>query len=309
MSKNYLKFFILMILLFVALPTVYFFDIESETVTHIKKVNYNQQLEVTGTIISSESTPISLSYPIYIKKCFVSENSYVNKGQLLFEIDTEKMAEAVKSNNLTQYTEEYAALDKEAFADISREIYATESGYVREIVATEGSFVLANENLCVIDGDSDLLLKIILNQEDYTDISVGDRINFSPAIAPSRTYYGTVCDKTAVVRKETSLTGSKTVIDIFAEIEQSDEYITQGLQFSGIISKNEDKILNTLPYEFINQDDNGEYVYVHSDDNTEKVYIETGIETADYAEIITDFDEKTIFIKSADKGKKLLKYE
>ncbi|MBR2027673.1 MAG: biotin/lipoyl-binding protein [Oscillospiraceae bacterium] len=308
MFKGYIKVLLAVMLFVNMLPYLYFSELKNTKATRLSGVEYQKKLEVTGTIVSQESIPVMLSYPVYIDECFIDENSYVNKGQLLFTIDTEKMQNYVKNNYFTLAENKNFDINKDTLINISTEIYASDSGTVGELTAGSGSAVMANEALCVIKKGDALMLKITLNQENYSDISVGDKIVFSPSIAPSRKYTGTVTDKTAVVRKETSLTGTKTVIDIFADIDSVDDFITDGLIFSGTVTKPDKKIIYTLPYEFIHQDENGEYVNVYDNGNIIKKYIETGIETENYAEIKTTFSPETIFVKDNYKRKSLLEY-
>ena len=108
------------------------------------------------------------------------------------------------------------------------------------------------------------------------------------------------------MRRENTLTGSKNVVDIFAEIDGCDDYITGGLQFTGVVVSPEKNSIYTLPYEYINQDDNGEYVNIYTNNQISKQYIETGIETEEYVEIKTQLPLNTIFIKENAGGKVLI---
>ncbi|MBE6887028.1 MAG: biotin/lipoyl-binding protein [Ruminococcaceae bacterium] len=297
------------ILLF--LPLIIFSDIQIVEATHITKRKYSPVLEVNGTIESGETIPVSLSYPVCIKECHISENDYVNKGQLIFTLDLEMMENALKNNYLSEYTEAYSSADKSIFLSMSENIYATESGYISQLTAENGSVILSDENLCVISTGDELLLKITLNQDDYSLVSVGDNVRFSPLIMPSRVYYGKISNKTALIRKENSLTGTKTVVDIYATIQNADDKLVSGLQFSGKILKNSAKSIYTLPYEYINQDENGEFVNIFNNGKITKHYIETGAEELNYTEILTAFDDNTLFIKNNynGKGNVLLKYD
>ena len=308
MAKIY-KLLMIIILILCALPFVYYLNVENHQVTQIKKELYNKKLSVVGVIQSDEQTEISMAYPVYIKKCYVNENSYVNKGQILFTLDLEKMLSTAKAYDFTDTKTSSFTFNNENLLGISREICASESGIVKEITAQSGALVMAEDNLCIIEKADKPILKITLNQEDYSNVEIGDRIEFNPVIAPSRKYSATVTDKTAVIRKENSLTGNKTVIDVFADIDFADEYIYQGVQISGILSKENGKTIYTLPYQFINQDEKGEYVNIYENGHIKKEYIDIGIETETSAEILTTFALNTLFIKDNYKGKLLLEYD
>ena len=303
MYKGYKTVWWVVLLFISALPFIYFFKIKTVSVTKLNKAYYSNSLQVTGITEAAISTSISLEYPVYIKDCFVNENCYVNKGQLMFVLDTEKMQQSVNDYSFTDVKTSSFNIDKNDLFDISGEIYASESGIVHNIAAESGNIIMANENLCTISQEDNIILKITLNQEDYTAVSVGDKIEFTLNIAPAKKYTGTIIERNAVVRKENTLTGNKTVIDIFASIDFTDEFIVQGLQFTGTIINPYEQLIYTLPYEYINQDSAGEYVNIYCGGNIEKKYIETGIETPDEVEVKTFFPEETIFIKDTYKGK------
>lgn len=306
MRKGYCKV-LLSVLLFVSfLPFAVYSKIKDVDAVQLTKTKYQKNMQVSGVIEAEQKAEIKLSYPVCIDKCYVKDGDYVNQGQLLFILDIEKMQNYVKSSSFTSVKTAGFTAETADLLSIPDGIYATSSGYIRELSAFDQSIVLANENLCIIEQDDSLMLKISINQEDYSKIKVGDTLTFSPTIAPSKKYTATICDRTATVRKEMSLTDAKTVIDIYAVSDTGDDFLTQGLQFSGTVSENNYVYIYTLPYEYINQDEKGEYVNVYSDGKVTAKYVETGIETEDAVQIVTLFSPDTVFVKNSFKGKRLL---
>ena len=306
MRKGYCKV-LLSVLFFVSfLPFAAYSKIKNVDAVQLTKIKYQKNMQVSGVIEAGQKTEIKLSYPVCIDKCYVKNGDYVNQGQLLFTLDTEKMQKYVKSSSFTSGKTGSFTAETADLLSIPKGIYSASSGFIRELSAFDQSIVLANENLCIIEQDDSLLLKISINQEDYSKIKVGDTITFSPTIDPSKKYTATVCDRTATVRKEMSLTDAKTVIDIYAVPYSSDDFLTQGLQFTGSVSDNNYVYIYTLPYEYINQDEKGEYVNVYSAGKVTAKYVETGIETVDSVQIVTPFSPDTIFVKNSFKGKRLL---
>ena len=102
MKKYYIFLCVILISLF-SLPFIYSTTISDNTATHLNVNTDNKTLEISGTIEGKNTLPVNFSYPVYIKECFVENNSYVNKGQLIFTLDTEKMQEAAKQLDLSQY--------------------------------------------------------------------------------------------------------------------------------------------------------------------------------------------------------------
>lgn len=311
MYKVFIKVSLLLLAVFLAVPFVYFKDTEVVKVTHLKGMEYSSNIQLNGTIEADNSIKIALSYPSYIKECLVTENSYVNKGQLLFVLDTEKMRNAVKNYSFTGVENAINLQDSYSYLNISDKIYASESGYIKQLSVSEGDFVSTDSSLCVIENNNDLYVKISLNQSEYPQLSVGDKIVFSPLTAPNKKYYAVFEDKTAKVRKETGISGNNTYIDVYAKIENSDDNLVQGLQVCAELIKEENNYLKALPYEYVNQDEKGEYVNVFDKGNIDKVYIQTGIETEDSVEIITEFSKDTMFAANDynNKGKTVLEIE
>ena len=302
MNRNFFTAGISLIAVFFMVPYFYSRNISDIEAVYLEKTEYCQQLEFAGNIEAESYTPIKLSYPVFVKESYVLENSFVNKGQLMFVLDTEKMSEMIKNTDMSVYSTAGNNMDKSFVLNLDKNVYATESGVVKELIAYDGSIVMADENFCIIEQSDNLVLKITLEQEKYTEVSVGDTVEFTPSIAPARKYTGTVLGKTAVVRKENSLTGSKTVVDVFASVDDADEYIISGADVTGRIIKEKTEIF-TLPYEYINQDEKGEYVTVYSEEKNRKVYIETGKELTETVEILTYFPENTMFLNVGEDDK------
>lgn len=305
MLSKYCKIILMFLFIVCIFPTLYYLKVSDEKATQLKKVEYNKKIEVSGVIQDEKQTEISMAYPIYIKKCYVSENSYVNKGQLLFELDIERMKRYVKQYSLSSEYDENIFENSEIIS-ISDKICSPESGFVSNISVKNSGIVMSGEPLCVIKDTERPILKISINQDEYPNIFVGDIVEFSPIVSKNKKYTARITDKTAVVRKESTITGGKTVIDIFAEIDCPDEYISSGLQFNGKIISPENRDIYTLPYEFINQDEVGEYTYIYQNGDIIKKYIKTGIEMESGAEILSKFDNDTIFVRDNSKGKIIL---
>ena len=141
-----------------------------------------------------------------------------------------------------------------------------------------------------------MLVRFTVSQPDYGEISVGDRVDIVPVAFSAVSYSGRIIDKNAVVKKQSTATGSKVVVDVFARIDNPDSRVSGGLQVNGKIQNGEDVFINTLDYKYIYQDEGGEYVYILKNGVANKVYISTGIESENYTEIITEFPRETVFL-------------
>ena len=298
---------ILIFLIVIALTPAYALKgVNLYNATYLQTIEYESFLETTGVIDTENYTAVSLSYPICVKECYVNNGNYVNKGQLLCTVDKEQLELLVKSNSFTQISFMDNSLANYNISYIPDAIYAPESGYIGNLSAKKGSFIMNDENLCTITGSEDMILKISINQEDFEKISIGDTVQFSPLVAPSKSFTAQVCNKTANIIKEVSLNGSKTVVEIYAVPLCESEYLINGVQFKGKIITDPKRNISILPHSYINQDNNGEYVFIYKNGIVDKQYIETGTETGDYAEIVTPFDNDTVFIENSYTGGKLI---
>ena len=92
------------------------------------------------------------------------------------------------------------------------------------------------------------------------------------------------------------MTGSKTVIEVSATIDNTDKYVCDGLGINGVVYCGPLKRINTLNYDFVYQDGKEQFVYILYNGKAEKRKINTGIETDTYTQILTEFSPDTIFL-------------
>lgn len=304
MRKKITYIFSAAFLLIMLTPIIYVSRLQALNGVSLQQIVYTDYFEVSGVIEQDTSVSIVLGYPVYIKDVYVQKNSYVNKGQLLFTLDKEKMQKAIENNYSADKSGTVASArltatlpEGETIYDIPSEIYASENGNISSLNVYNGAVAMQGNPLCTISQNDKTILKLTVNQDDYSRISVGDELQVSLSIAPERIYDAIIINRCAVVRKESTAFGIKTVLDIFAQITNPDDYIVQGVQFRGRIIKAPKEKVNFLPYEFVYQDDGGEYVSVFQNGLAEKIYIKTGQEFEKGIEVLTSFSENAVFLQ------------
>ena len=72
----------------------------------------------------------------------------------------------------------------------------------------------------------------------------------------------------------------KTAVEVKIKIDSPDDILKQGYTASVKLITSEPSTMSLVPYEAVNQDDNGEYVYILRDGKAEKLYVETGAEVS-----------------------------
>ena len=291
-------------------------EIKTVQATKIKKVNYTEQIPVSGLFENKNSTEIIMAYPLYIKEVFVTENSFVYSGQALFSIDKKIMAEILSASNDAQEfgNTENALLKNYIKTDINTSsimklpdiFYSPCNGYVSGLEISPSSLSMPDSNLVTIIPDNSVTAKISLSQFDYGKISVGDTISVSSVAFPEKKYSGRILNDNAVVNRQHTLAGETITVNVFASIDNPDDRIAEGMQINGHITLNSEDEINALSYDYIFQDETGQYVFVLENGRAKKYYISTGIETAEYTQLITEFPADTLFLKGNIKEGQLI---
>lgn len=267
---------------------------------------YSEYINVSGEFENLKATEIAFSFPVYIDKIYVSESRYVSKGQLLFSIDKKKMLSVAGNIYNSGISEmlgtEYSVPEDNTYINnmlekIPDKVYAPENGYIKNINISQGQLCAPNTCLVSIEGEHDIMARFTVLQPDFGKISVGDKVQIYPVAFSTKNYSGIISEKNAVVKKQSSVTGNKVVIDVFACIENPDTLVSDGLQINGKIESGHPQTVYSVEHSYVHQDDEGEYVFILDKGTARKIYIETGVETEDFIQIITPFEEKTVFLK------------
>ncbi len=287
----YLSFLSLVFIL--SVNTLQINRIKEVTGTQLQNVDYKSYINVSGEFISTDSETIMFSYPIYIDEIFIKSNSSVMKNQALFSIDKDKMIDMLEQYGSMQ-NEEYDINEINLLPSI---VYAGKDGVVGSFFYKENDLVMADTAILTISAYDDLLAKFTVSQTDFGKISVGDKVYINSIAFSDIEYRGEISDETAIIYEEVTALGSKVMIDVFADVYNLDNKSCEGLQVIAKIENENIRNINILEYEYINQDENGEFVYILKNGMAVKEYIISGIETENGLEILNNFPENTIFIK------------
>lgn len=133
-----------------------------------------------------------------------------------------------------------------------------------------------------------------VDESCISKVSVGQDAEITGA-ALAQPIYGTVEEIS-----DTAQTGPEgTSVGVKIRLEGGED-LRGGYSIKGSIYTDEARLLNTLPYEVIRQDDDGEYVYVYSGNKALRREIETGVELSGETEIVKGLSEKTEVIAAPD---------
>lgn len=149
-------------------------EIASNTTT-VTRMNITSELTGSGTLQAKDTYSITSLVEGEIISDNFSEGDIVEKGQVLYEIDSSSMDTTIKNSDTSlsraqsNYEEAVADLS-EAQSKYSGNTYkATESGYIKNLYVEAGDKVSNNAQIADIYDDTTMLLKVpFLNHEAQT---------------------------------------------------------------------------------------------------------------------------------------------
>ncbi|MCM1023686.1 MAG: efflux RND transporter periplasmic adaptor subunit [Prevotella sp.] len=132
-------------------------------------------------------------------------------------------------------------------------------------------------------------------EQDISKVEPGQTAEITGEAFPGIVFSGTVDKISDTASKVQFGNVQKTAVEVKIKIDDPDEILKQGYTASVQIITSEPDTVSLVPYEAVDQDDNGEFVYVLRDGKAEKLYIETGAELSGGIELKTPvYGEKII---------------
>ncbi len=126
-----------------------------------------------------------------------------------------------------------------------------------------------------------------VSEQDISRVEIGQTAEITGDAFPSIVYTGTVDRISDTASKVQFGNVQKTAVEVKIKIDSPDETLKQGYTASVKLITSEPSTMSLVPYEAVNQDDNGEYVYILRDGKAERLYIETGAELSGGIELKT----------------------
>ncbi len=153
--------------------------------------------------------------------------------------------------------------------------------------------------------DRSVCVQLYVPEQNISSIKLGQPAEITGEAFPEVTYNGTVNKISDVATKLQSGSIQKTVIEVTVGITEPDEILKHGYTASVKLRTSGPSVMTILPYEAVEQDDNGEFVYFMKNGRVYKRYIETGRELSDGIELKTVMaeDERIITLdRSTENG-------
>ena len=134
-------------------------------------------------------------------------------------------------------------------------------------------------------------VQIYVPEQDISKVTLGQNAEITGEAFPGIMYSGTV-DKIADTAAKVQYGNvQKTAVEVTVGIEKPDEILKHGYTASVKLNTSEPSVMTLVPYEAVDQDDNGEFIYILTDGKAYKRYVETGEELSRGIELKTVIEE------------------
>lgn len=154
----------------------------------------------------------------------------------------------------------------------------------------------------IVKGDEGCFAVVAVNEADISKVERGQSVQLSGAALPDGVYCGSVSGISDTAYTLTLGTAAaETVVDVTVMIDMGDtSLLRSGYSVTAQLKTGDERILTTLPYTAVYQDDKGEFVYILKNGTAARRDIVTGMELSDRTEILSGIDEGDIVLEEAE---------
>ncbi|MGL5972493.1 MAG: efflux RND transporter periplasmic adaptor subunit [Oscillospiraceae bacterium] len=292
--------------------TPYNFDknLQKGTITTLEENVIRDYITYKGTLKPQNYEQIKLDLPVVVDKVFVSEGEKVEKGKLLFSINkitTDEENEEILKNNTDKFeilktffgTVSNIETLKEKYMSLETYYYAEESGVITRLGVKEKTVTNPFDNLVMISLGDSLTVDIDILPEDISKINLGMEVDFLSPSSKDKQYKGEIISIANFATNKLDGTKLSPYITVKAKLNETDEFLIEGLGVDCKVYTGDYYTISTLPYTAINQDENGEFVYKLIDNKLVKMYVETGKEIGNLTEIKNGITKEDIIMDNS----------
>ena len=144
--------------------------------------------------------------------------------------------------------------------------------------------------------DNTVNVQVYVPEQDISKICIGQTAEITGDAFPDKMYLGTVEEISDIASKVTFGSVQKTAVEVTVKIDEPDNVLKHGYTSTVKFITSEPSTMTIVPYEAVNQDDNGEFVYILNSGKAEKRYVETGAELSEGIELKTVLAENECII-------------
>jgi|GEM_PF-6981586 len=309
-------------------------SVETLQVVSPKTVEYTPSVACSGSLKAGRVQEIRTGQPLMVQEVYVKEGEWVQKGQVLAEIDVRQSqlfaADCTAAQNYTapsEIPEEYQALAKSygverqvqqylsrqssqdsgaapaaEAAAVPQRITAPAAGQVTQVGVRAGTMLPGGGCAFTLATEACDTAVLRVDESNISQVKAGDRVVLTGPGLGEKTYEATLTDIHPTA--ETSLSGlaQTTGVTVEAHILDPDRALLPGLSVDATIVTGPESKLLALPYEAIAQDARSrEYIYqLDSGGRLQKRYISVLRELADCVQVQTGLEPGQTVLYNAE---------
>ena len=282
--------------------------------------------ELTGTVEPDDVVHVYAKASGDITAVYVKAGDTVTKGQVLFTIDTEQVANAKNSVDSAQVNLQKAQSDLARMqilydgGDLSEQEYeqytnavktaqlqynsaktsydqqvsyssvtAPISGKVESCSAEVYDRANMNGELCVISGEGEKKVTFYVTQRMLENLAVGDSLT----VEKSGTTYNAVIDEI-----NTMVDDSTGMFKVEAQLTDTDNNAATGSTVKLTVTTGKAENVMTIPVDAVYYSGGKAYVYLYEDGKAKKASIEVGINDDDYVEVMNGLSADDLVVST-----------
>jgi RND family efflux transporter MFP subunit len=270
----------------------------------VQKSDMATFIDLTGTVRPNISSDVSAPVEGVLEKLYVRENSFIKKDELVGVISSSDRNALIASNQLKikELENQLAKTDKTSaqFADVQQQldkarkdyeyalsmyqtypVVAPMSGMVTKRYADQGSQLTARQTFITITDMSSLVIKVELNEEYFSKVKQGNKIDVKLNAYPEKTFTGII----SLIYPEINQATRTMILDI--KLTGLTEKIIPGMMAEIKFPVEKKKDILAIPNDVILTKPNGDkFVFVVNDTTAHQRIIQTGISTKEITEVL-----------------------
>ncbi|MEG2597531.1 MAG: HlyD family efflux transporter periplasmic adaptor subunit, partial [Oscillospiraceae bacterium] len=248
------------------------------SIVALRKMPYTDTVTVNGTLETVKKKEVLLDFPIVPSEVMAQVGKVVKVGDVLAKIDINATKNAI-AKLAHQYLDLVPAELKSALENFDlegvlkqdsfpTEIVSTVSGTVTSLALTEGTLSFPRSAVATVETTNALRGRFFVSENDAEKIREGKKVLFTANATEDTLFSATIIAVAPAAYQRFSGLSYDTVVDVVAKMDASYSALKSGYTIKGKVPISEEREVSMLPYEAIQQDENGtEYVYIYQNGN------------------------------------------
>ncbi|ATW24391.1 efflux RND transporter periplasmic adaptor subunit [Candidatus Formimonas warabiya] len=251
----------------------------------------------SATLENKSPKTVSLKTGGTVQKLYVEEGDTVKKGDLLASLESQSLANDIKTQKLEI---EQSRLNLQEVMETMDDmvVYAPISGVISEVDVTAGERVSENSTVAVVSDMNALELVIPVDELDINNVTLGMPATITVNSVPDTEFKAAVTE----IAKEGTVENGVATFDVTLTLKNI-EGLKPGMSATGEVIITQKENILTVPVEAIQQRGKEKFVLVRKEGKDEPVVVKVGLVSEEMAEItegLKEGDQVVYTLSSAD---------